>query len=114
MRKNKQYQKVDKKRYLPEVTHCPGCQTRLKRYATLSKKTIITLDGAIEMTHSGYRCPNADCAERTQVYRSARADTLALPGFTFGMDIIALVGYLKLSQHKTVDEVHNMVNERLK
>jgi hypothetical protein len=48
------------------------------------------------------------------VYRSAVADAQALPGFTFGLDIVALVGYLKLSQHQTVDEVHRGVNERLK
>jgi hypothetical protein len=74
----------------------------------------MTLEGAIEMTHIGYRCPNADCAEREQVYRSAVADALALPGFTFGLDIVALVGHLKLSQHQTVDEVHQSINERLK
>lgn len=48
------------------------------------------------------------------MYRSALADAQALPGFTFGLDIVALVGYLKLSQHQTVDEVHRDVNERLK
>jgi hypothetical protein len=48
------------------------------------------------------------------VYRSALADAQALPGFTFGLDIVALVGYLKLSHHQTVDEVHLGINERLK
>lgn len=51
---------------------------------------------------------------RERVYRSAVADALALPGFTFGLDIVALVGHLKLSQHQTVDEVHQSINERLK
>ena len=66
------------------------------------------------MTHMGYRCPNADCPDRTSVYRSTLADAQALPGFTYGLDIIALVGYLKLHHHQTVDEVHRSVNERLK
>jgi len=66
------------------------------------------------MTHVGYRCPNADCPDRSKVYRSILADAQALPGFTFGLDIIALVGYLKLHHHQTVDEVHQSVNERLK
>ena len=114
MRKNKQYQHIDKKRFLPEETHCYVCKTRIKRYATLSQRTIITLNGVIQMTHVGYRCPNANCADNKRIYRSIRADAQALPGFTFGMDIVALVGYLKLSQHKTVDEVHEAVNEQLK
>src|SRR5689334_21301234 len=96
------------------MTHCPACQTRLRKYATLSQRTIITLNGALQMTHVGYRCPNLTCPDRSRVYRSTLADTRALPGFTFGLDIVALVGYLKLSQHQTVDEVHQRVNERLK
>lgn len=65
------------------------------------------------MTHVGYRCPNADCPEKLRVYRSALADAQALPGFSFGLDIVALVGHLKLHQHQTVDEVHRGINERL-
>lgn len=34
------------------------------------------------------------------------ADGLALPGFTFGLDVVILVGHLRLSNHQTVDEVH--------
>ena len=114
MRKSKQYQQIEKRRFLPEITHCRVCQTRLQKYATISQRTIITLKGALQMTHVGYRCPNADCPDRSSVYRSALADAQALPGFTFGLDIVALVGYLKLHHHQTVDEVHQGVNERLK
>jgi hypothetical protein len=39
-------------------------------------------------------------------YRSAAADALALPGFTFGVDLVILVGHLRLLQHQTLDEVH--------
>src|SRR6266699_4187045 len=114
LRKRKQYQQVEKKRLLPEITHCLVCQTRLRKYATLSQRTVITLNGALQMTHVGYRCPNADCPDRSLVYRSALADAQALPGFSFGLDVVALVGYLKLHHHQTVDEVHRGVNERLK
>ena len=40
------------------------------------------------------------------MYRSAEADALALPGFTFGLDILLLVGQLRLEEHQTVDEIH--------
>lgn len=48
------------------------------------------------------------------MYRSALADAQALPGFSFGLDIVALVGHLRLHSHQTVDEVHRGINERLK
>ena len=74
----------------------------------------MTLEGAIQITHVGYRCPNSACPKKGSVYRSALADAQALPGFTFGLDIVVLVGYLKLHHHQTVDEVHTQINDRLK
>jgi hypothetical protein len=38
---------------------------------------------------------------------------LALPGFTYGLDIVVLVGRLHLSQHQTVDEIHRELLGRL-
>ena len=38
---------------------------------------------------------------------------LSLPGFTYGLDIVLLVGRLRLGKHQTVDEVHQELLERL-
>lgn len=96
-----------------ELTACPTCQTCLRRYATLSQRTVITLNGPVRLIHRGYRCPNAACETRMRSYRSAAADALALPGFTFGLDIVILVGQLRLAQHQTLDEVHQTLSQRL-
>lgn len=116
MRKRKQpraYAAVTRRFYRPEMTICPTCQTPLRRYATLSQRTVITLDGPVRLIHRGYRCPNVDCPTRPRSYRSAAADALALPGFTFGVDLVILVGHLRLAQHQTLDEVHQGLLERL-
>lgn len=47
------------------------------------------------------------------MYRSAEADALALPGFTFGLDIVVLIGSLRLGNHSTLDEAHRDLQERL-
>jgi hypothetical protein len=47
------------------------------------------------------------------LYRSAQADALALAGFTFGLDIVLLVGHLRLKEHKTVDEIHQYLSQQL-
>jgi hypothetical protein len=116
MRKQKQpreYVVVTRRFYRPEVTVCLTCQTPLRRYATLSQRTVITLDGPVRLIHRGYRCPNTSCTTQTRCYRSAAADALALPGFTFGLDLVILVGHLRLSQHHTLDEVHQILSMRL-
>lgn len=114
MRKARTYPLIARQVFRSEIQVCLTCGTRLRRYATLSERTVITLDGPIRLTHCGYRCPNPDCTTRTRAYRSAQADALALPGFTFGLDIVVLVGQLRLAQHHTYDQLHQAVQERLR
>jgi len=80
---------------------------------TLIRRTVITLQGVIKLIHAGYRCPDQQCAGYQRTYRSSVADALALPGFTYGLDIVLLVGRLHLGQHQTVDEIHQTLLERL-
>src|SRR5207245_482751 len=67
----------------------------------------------IRLVHCGYRCPHPECPGRRTLYRSAEADALALAGFTFGLDIVLLVGRLRLQEHKTVDEIHQDLTQQL-
>src|SRR5205085_10399379 len=67
----------------------------------------------IRLIHAGYRCPDPQCPGHQRTYRSPVADALALPGFTYGLDIVLLVGQLRLGKHQTVDEVHEELLERL-
>jgi hypothetical protein len=48
-----------------------------------------------------------------RTYRSVQADALALPHFTYGLDIVLLVGRLRLREHQTVDEIHQEVLKQL-
>lgn len=113
MRTRKAYTQVVKRIMRPELTHCLECQRRLQRCVTISQRTVITLKQVIKVIHCGYRCPLSDCPGHTLLYRSAEADALALPGFTFGLDIVILVGQLRLSEHKTVDEIHHRLTGHL-
>ena len=113
MRKRKVYAQAVKRIMRPEVSHCLECQRRLQRCVTISQRTVVTLSQVINLVHCGYRCPASDCPGRKQLYRCAQADALALPGFTFGLDIVILVGQLRLREHKTVDEIHRLLIERL-
>src|SRR5207253_8892522 len=113
MRKKKFYKQVVKRIMRPEITQCLECQSKLQRCVTISDRMILTLKQAIRLVHCGYRCPHPDCVGRNTLYRSAEADALALAGFTFGLDIVLFVGHLRLSEHKTVDEIHQILSEQL-
>ena len=66
-------------------------------------------------THWGYRCPDSGCSGHRRLYRSAAADALALPGFTFGIDVVLLVGSLRLGtpEEITCQEVGRRFDEWL-
>ena len=113
MRCPKVYSQLTKRILRAELTTCLTCGARLRRYATLSERTVITLDGPIHVTHCGYRCPDSTCPTHPRSYRSAAADALALPGFTFGLDCVILVGQLRLAQQHTLDQAHQALQARL-
>ena len=113
MKTVRSYPTLTRRFYRPEQYVCPECQRHLQRAETLSERTVITFTEVIKLIHAGYRCPNPECPAHGRTYRSAAAAALALPGFTFGLDIVLLVGYLRLSLHQTVDEVHRALLERL-
>jgi hypothetical protein len=113
MRRPKVYTQRTKCSFRAELTTCLTCGTRLRRYATLSERTVITLDGPLQVTHCGYRCPRSDCPTHLRSYRSAAADALALPGFTFGLDVVILVGQLRLVMQHTLDQTHQALLARL-
>jgi hypothetical protein len=113
MKPARKFAQVSRRFYRPEQSHCPVCQRRLQRSVTLTERTVITLEEVIKLVHAGYRCPDAQCEGHQRTYRSVKADALALPWFTYGMDIVLLVGRLRLREHQTVDEVHEELLERL-
>jgi len=99
--------------YRPSEHKCPVCQRTLRQAMTLTRRTVITLEGVVRLIHAGYRCPDVQCEGYRRTYRSAEADALALPHMTYGLDIVLLVGQLRLRTHRTVDEVHQELLERL-
>ena len=113
MKQARSYPLVIRRWYRSVEHECSTCQRTLRQAMTLSKRTVITLEGVIRLTHAGYRCPDAHCPGHQRTYRSAAADALALPGFTYGLDVVLLVGQLRLGKHQTVDEVHEELLERL-
>ena len=113
MRYSRSYANVIRRWYRPVEHECLECHRTLREAVAVSRRTVITLDGVIKLNHAGYRCPDVECPGHQRTYRSPVADALALPYFTFGLDIVLLVGRLHLREHQTVDEVHEELLERL-
>ena len=113
MKQARSYPNVIRRWYRPVEHECWECHRTLREEVAVSRRTVITLDGVIKLNHAGYRCPNEQCPGHRRTHRSVEADALALPRMTYGLDIVLLVGRLRLGDHRTVDEVHQVLLERL-
>jgi hypothetical protein len=113
MRRPKVFPQFHRRYFRTEFSHCLACGTHLRAYATLSQRTVITLQGPLRVTHVGYRCPNPVCLAPGRSYRSAAADALALPGFTFGLDLLVQAGQLHWGAALALDAVHAHLTARL-
>jgi len=113
MRTPKDNINLPKRYYRVELRRCPHCQWKLKRWSTLWSKYLVTLDGCAHVFSQGYRCPNPACPYPEAVYHSAEAETLSLPGCSFGVDVVVEVGYQRFWMRRTVLEIHAALKERI-
>ena len=107
MKTSKMYQELPTSYYRPEFDLCLECGAPLKRSHTAWVKTITTLQGTTKVFNQAYRCRDrAMCGQADRVYRSAYADGLSLPYYTYGLDVIVYIGQQRLRQHRTIPEIH--------
>jgi hypothetical protein len=114
MKTAKDYGDIPSYHHYPEIHTCPHCGGALERSHPVWSKVIVTLDEVARVTNWGYRCVNrtTTCPQPDIVYRSARADGLALKNYTYGLDVIVFVGQQRLGEHRTLGEIHAALQER--
>lgn len=98
--------------FRPEFSHCPQCETKLKRRHTAWEKKISTLDGVIHVWSMAYACPNPECPKPDAYYKSAEAEMISMKHSSYGYDVLCLVGEMRFQQHMTVSEIQSELNER--
>ena len=92
MKRRRTYPQVIRRWYRPTEHECSVCHRTLRQVMRLTRRTVITLQGVIKLIHAGYRCPDPQCEGRRRTYRSVQADALALPGMTYGLDVVYGLG----------------------
>lgn len=113
MKISKVYHNLPKQYYRPEFDLCLDCGAPLKRSHTAWSKTITTLDSTARIFNQAYRCrERATCGHPERVYRSAYADGLSLPYYTYGLDVIVYIGQQRMRQHRTIPEIHRLLRQR--
>ena len=90
---------------------CPACGGSL-RVAYTTTRAVATLDGIIRLKLQVRTCRNPDCRRRGVGLRPETEGRLVLPQYEVGLDVIALVGSLRHTQHRSVPEIHTELVRR--
>jgi Transposase, Mutator family len=95
----------------PLQTRCPACGGALWM-AYHATRTVTTLEGLWQLRLKVRRCVNPACAGYHRPYRPEEEGSLVLPKGEFGLDVIALVGALRYTEHRSAPEIHQALQRR--
>lgn len=96
-----------------ELANCPHCREPLQARRTWHmRKTIQTLEGPLFVAGKTKKCANAACSHVGQHYYASQAPLLSLPKSTYGLDVLAYIGWQHEHEHKQLVEIQQELNAR--
>jgi hypothetical protein len=100
--------------YKPEVSACPHCRGPLVMYNYLVwDKTVQTLDGVLSIASRPGHCADATCPGQDMRLVSAEGQQIALPGSTYGYDVVARIGWLRQERRDIYAEIRDDLSSRV-
>ena len=90
--------------FIPQRTACPHCHSGMTADYT-NRRLLHTLAGVTRLTLTIRRCHAPNCPRHKVPYRPEAEGTFALPRHEFGLDVIALIGRLRYTAHRSVPEI---------
>src|SRR5881628_3269725 len=93
--------------YQPELLTCPHCGDLLVMCNYLAwDKTVQLLDRVLSVASRPGCCRHATCAGSRMRLLSAEGQGIALPGSTYGYDVLVRIGWRRQEYHATYREIH--------
>jgi hypothetical protein len=105
----------DAKRILMEcdLETCPLCGNELKaRRPWHMHKTVQTLKGPIFVAGKSKECAHRSCPNYGKHYYASRVWLLSLPNSTYGLDVLAYIGWQHEHEHRQLVEIQKGLNQR--
>jgi hypothetical protein len=75
-------------------------------------RRVRTLKGVVQLRLKVRRCATPECKRFCQTYRPEAEGKWALPQYEFGLDVIALVGSLRYQEHRSVLQIHQVLQTK--
>jgi hypothetical protein len=112
-RPTRQFEEVKREIVECDLENCPHCGERLQARNTWHmKKTVQTLGGPVFVAGKTRKCANLTCEHRGEYYYANSVLTISLPSSTYGLDVLALIGWQHEKEHKQLVEIQRELNKR--
>jgi hypothetical protein len=96
-----------------DLSECPHCGQPLKARNTWHmRKTVQTLDGPLFIGGKTRECANPNCSHSGKHYYASRALMISLPKSTYGLDVLAYIGWQHEHEYKQLVEIQGELNQR--
>jgi len=76
------------------------------------RKTVQTLEGPLFVAGKSKKCDTADCSHHNHHYHASGVLRVSLPYSTYGLDVLAFIGWQHEHEHKQLVEIQEMLNQR--
>jgi len=112
-RPKRAYPDAKRQIFTSELRVCPHCGRELEiRRNWHVRKTIQTLNGPRFLAGRAKECTNAECAHRGKRYYASQVLLLSLPKSTYGLDVLAYIGWRHEHEHRQLVEIQRELNQR--
>jgi hypothetical protein len=114
MKTPKMHKNPEKLHLKPNEKACEICGSKLIFWTWILRKYVVTLTNEIELKSEAMICSNEDCPNHKDkiYYASKEAHKLALKNSTFGLDVIAFIGFKRTQENKNFKEIHKELEEK--
>lgn len=104
MKKVRSHQESKPVDLYPAQRTCPACgEPLVERYR--QSRFIVTLSGMLKLNKHVLECRTPDCPQHGLTWRPEVEGALALPHYTFGLDVVARIGELRYREQQTIEKI---------
>lgn len=98
--------------YKSEIETCPHCGESLQSRSFYQwRKTVQQLDEVVYVASRAKECANPQCEHQRQPYASVAAQMVTVPECTYGLDVIAQIGWWRDREHLNREQIHSRLGE---
>lgn len=114
MKTKRVYNNTEKLQLKPDEKVCELCGSKLKFWTWIIRKFIVTLSIVIRLKSQAMICSNKDCPDHKnkRYYSSKYAHKFALKNSTFGLDVVAFIGFKRSQENRNFDEIHKELEQK--